>query len=236
MNKKPIERARSNGHPLIRVLMADPDESLTSVYREPLLHEGFEVDTAASGLECVARMREQVPNVLVLEPHMPWGGGVGVLTMMSETPRFTAIPVMLLTSCRDPHVLAGIERFPINDYQVKPLKPSRLAERLHILLGYPRLHFAMADHNGRLECAITRRTDGRVWELRVEVCDERVIIHGRSDSHHVKQLVLAAVTEALQASGSPSDRIELDIEVTADEVLPFRQTALSGAKNSNYSR
>jgi CheY-like chemotaxis protein len=216
--------------------MADPDESLVPVYREQLLHEGFELDTAINGLECVVRLRERVPDVLILEPHMPWGGGVGVLAMMSETPQFTTIPVMVLTSCCDPHVLAGIERFPINDYQVKPLTPDRLAERLRLLLNYPKLHFAMADHNGRLECAITRRTDGRVWDLRVEVCDGNIMVHGRSDSHHVKQLVLAAVTEALQASGSPSSRIELDIEVTPDEILPFRKTTLSGARNSNYSR
>ena len=231
MNKKPIERAGSDNRSPVRVLIADPDEAITSMYQEPLLQEGFEVDTATSGLECVARMREQVPDVLVLEPNMPWGGGGGVLAMMNETPRFTTVPVMVLTSCRDPHVLAGTERFLINDYQVKPLASNRLAERLRILLSYPRLHFAMADHNGRLECAITRRTDGRVWELRVEVCDECVIVHGRSDSHHVKQLVLAAVKEALQASGSQPDRIELDIEVMSDEILPFRQSTLSGARH-----
>ena len=44
-----------------------------------LLREGFELETAVSGLECVARLREAVPDVLVLEPHMPWGGGDGVL-------------------------------------------------------------------------------------------------------------------------------------------------------------
>lgn len=235
MNKKPIERTRSNDQTPIRVLIADPDEALTPAYREPLLREGFEVDTATNGLECLARLRERVPDVLVLEPHMPWGGGVGVLAMMSETPRFTTIPVMVLTSCRNPHVLADIERFLINDYQVKPLAPHRLAARLRILLDYPRLHFAMMDHNGRLECAIVRRTDGRVRDLRVEACDGYVIVHGQSDSHHVKQLVLAAVTEALQASGTPSDHVELDIDVTSDEIWHPRQSTLSGAKHWNSS-
>ena len=172
LNNKSIHRPRSNSPPPLCVLMADPDESLAPVYREPLLRKGFELDTAANGLECVARLRERVPDVLVLEPHMPWGGGVGVLAIMSEIPRYTTIPVMVLTSCPNPHVLAGIERFPINDYQVKPLTPNHLAERLRLLLNYPKLHFAMADHNGRLECAITRRTDGRVWDLRVEFVTE----------------------------------------------------------------
>ena len=41
----------------------------------------------SSGLECVARLRERVPDVLVLEPQLPWGGGEGVLAIMGEVPR-----------------------------------------------------------------------------------------------------------------------------------------------------
>ena len=66
--------------------MADPDESLQPLYRERLMQEGFELATASSGLECVARLRERVPDVLVLEPQLPWGGGEGVLAMMGEVP------------------------------------------------------------------------------------------------------------------------------------------------------
>ena len=58
VNNKAAAQQRSNGSRLVRVLMADPDESLQPVYRWPLLQEGFELVTAVSGLECVARMRE----------------------------------------------------------------------------------------------------------------------------------------------------------------------------------
>ena len=216
MNGEPIVRSRSKGSTPIRVLMADPDASLPAVYREPLLREGFELGTAVSGLECVARLRERAPDVLVLEPHMPWGGGDGVLAIMGESPDLAMVPVMILTSCRDPHVLKGVERFPISDYQVKPLAPDRLAGRLRSLLGHPRLRFTLDDHNGRLECAIARRTGGRVRDLCVEVRDGRVIVRGCTESHHVKQLVLAAVLEAIEASESQCLRVELEIEVCGD--------------------
>jgi hypothetical protein len=109
----------------------------------------------------------------------------------------------------------GVSRFPISDYQVKPLTPDRLVGRLRSLLNHPRLHFTMAEQNGRLECSIARRTGGRVYDLRVESVDGRVIVRGRSDSHHVKQLALAAVLEAFQASESQPGRVEMDIDVAA---------------------
>ena len=193
--------------------MADPDPSLSMVYREPLLREGFELATAVSGLECVARLRECVPDVLVLEPQLPWGGGDGVLAMMCEVPQLATVPVMVLTTCRDPHVLNRVARFPISDYHLKPLAPDRLVERLRSLLNHPRLRFTLAEQAGRLECSIARRTGGRVQDLRVEIVDGRVIVRGHSDSHHVKQLALAAVLEAFEASESQSERVELAIEV-----------------------
>ena len=46
MNNKAVAQQRSNGSKPVRVLMADPDESLQPVYRGPLLQEGFELATA----------------------------------------------------------------------------------------------------------------------------------------------------------------------------------------------
>ena len=91
-------------------------QSRQQVRREPLLREGFELATAVSGLECVARLRECVPDVLVLEPQLLWGGGDGVLAMMCEVPQLVTVPVMVLTTCRDPLVLNPVARFPISDY------------------------------------------------------------------------------------------------------------------------
>ena len=59
----------------IRVVIADPDESLLALYRESL-REGFEVVTTSSASECVARMRERVPDVLLLELQLPRGESI----------------------------------------------------------------------------------------------------------------------------------------------------------------
>jgi CheY-like chemotaxis protein len=190
---------------------------------------------AFSGLECVARLRERVPEIVVLEPQLPWGGGEGVLAIMGEVPELATVPVMVLTSCRSLRLLEAVARFPINDYQIKPLAPDQLVGRLRALLAHPQLRFTLAEQDGRLECSIARRTGGRVWDLRVETVDGRVIVHGRSDSHHVKQLALAAVREAFEASQSKPQRVELDIEVAPMDGWQARRGALSETRNENYS-
>ncbi|MBN2293934.1 MAG: hypothetical protein JXM70_16020 [Pirellulales bacterium] len=112
--------------------------------------------------------------------------------------------------------MKDVECFQICDYQLKPLTPDRLAERIRGLLDHPRLRFTLNDYKGRLECAIKRRTDGRVRDLRVEVRDGHIIVHGCTQSFHVNQLALAAVLEAIEASESQSLRVESEIEVCGD--------------------
>ena len=231
-----IVQSWSNGSKPIRVLMADPDESLHPMYREFLSREGFEVDRALTGVECVSQLRECVPDVLVIEPQLPWGGGDGVLAMMGEDPVLAIVPVMVLTSwCCDPRILEAVARYPVSEYQLKPLTADRLAGRLRALYDHSRLHSDLAEQNGRLECLIAKRTGGQVWNLRVETVEGLVVVHGLSHSHYVKQLALAAVLDAFEASQSQPERIEFDIEVVPDDGWLSQRDVSLGTRYDNYS-
>ncbi len=112
----------------VRVLIADPDEYLLDSYRGYLEQHGFAVLTATTGLECVQRLRDSGPDVLVLEPSIPWGWGDGVLAMMHEESDVPSLPVIVLTYGCDRSVLYRLAPYRIDDYQVKPMRPRQLAE------------------------------------------------------------------------------------------------------------
>jgi len=118
----------------IRVLIADPDRLLLSEYEKFLSGAGFEVMTATSGLDCVAQLRGFQPDVLVLEPELPWGWGDGVLALMQEGSDVPLVPVMILSAPSGVEELPRAATFPIWEYQVKPLAPQQLAQRLRRLL------------------------------------------------------------------------------------------------------
>lgn len=134
MNHCAAAQPSTNQSALSRVLIADPDEGLLAAYREDFSEE-FELTTATSGVECVERLQEQTPNLLVLEPQLPWGGGDGVLAMMRTVPELALVPVLILTSCRDVCVLKGVAPFRISEYCVKPRAPDQLAAMIRLLLN-----------------------------------------------------------------------------------------------------
>jgi hypothetical protein len=60
----------------------------------------------------------------------------------------------------------------------------------------------------RLARRIDELTRGRVRGIQVEVAADRVVVHGRADSYHIKQLALQAVGDL-----SGPAVVELDIRV-----------------------
>ncbi len=117
---------------MARVLVVDDDERLLKMLQRTLTYEGFDVTTAADGLEALARLGELPPDVIILDWMMPRLDGVGVLEALSIEHNQT--PVLMLTA-RDAvqYRVEGLER-GADDYLIKPFEPIELIARVRALL------------------------------------------------------------------------------------------------------
>jgi DNA-binding response OmpR family regulator len=118
-----------------KILLADPDEMLLDEYEHFLCQACFNVATAKSGLECVAKLRSFVPDVLVLEPDLPWGRGEGVLARMHEDLDVPRVPVLVLADRLDAERLRCMDDFQVSAYYVKPLSPLELSQCIQRVLN-----------------------------------------------------------------------------------------------------
>jgi carbon storage regulator len=135
------------------ILIADPDRFLLASYSEHLRQRGATVSTATTGLECVERLRDAVPDVLVLEPALLWGGGDGVLAMTNDEPALRPPVVILLTQGRNRSLLYRLSWFKVDDYQTKPLTANGLAERISTLLASGNIGAALSTRDEAFEKA-----------------------------------------------------------------------------------
>jgi DNA-binding NtrC family response regulator len=119
----------------VRVLIADPDIALLTMYRQSLQRYGFEVASASGGVECVARLRAFRPEVLVLEPDLLWGKGEGVLAVMRSEPELAWISVILLCAGLSMDELNTLVHPPVQACYRKPLMPWQLADGIWRLLN-----------------------------------------------------------------------------------------------------
>ncbi len=119
-------------NPATQVLIIDDDPKIRTVVRRGLAYEGFRVTEAATGEEGLAKAREHLPALIILDVGLPGIDGLEV------TRRLRAggddVSVLMLTArdeIRDR--VEGLET-GADDYLVKPFSFEELLARVHALL------------------------------------------------------------------------------------------------------
>jgi len=72
---------------MLSVLHADGDRETRITHADFLASRGFQMQTAGDGIDCLQKLRQAVPDLLILDRELPWGGGDGVVAVMREPER-----------------------------------------------------------------------------------------------------------------------------------------------------
>ena len=80
------------------VLVVDDEADIRSVLEQTLAEAGFEVKTAAGGLEGLRLVEQAQPSVILLDLMMPDLDGFEVLNRLKASPTTSTIPVIILTA------------------------------------------------------------------------------------------------------------------------------------------
>jgi CheY-like chemotaxis protein len=126
--------------PYVLVVDDDPDilDSLVTVLESLPVR----LKTARDGRQCLERVEEQVPDVLILDLLMPRLDGWAVIKELRSSPKYAALSIMVLTtviedaSRRRYELETGLE-MDVQDYIEKPVAPADLIKRVTALLEQP---------------------------------------------------------------------------------------------------
>lgn len=115
-----------------RILTIDDDPSLRSFLRRGLTYEGFQVQVAASGDEGLKLIRQQAPNLVILDVMMPGMDGFQVLRELRAS--HPKLPVIMLTAKdEEGSQVQGLNE-GADDYVVKPISLDVLLARIRAVL------------------------------------------------------------------------------------------------------
>jgi two-component system sensor histidine kinase/response regulator len=176
---------------MTRILVADADPDYREGYQQLFTRHGYEVQTATDGLECLVRLRQWLPDLLLLDLHMPWGGGDGVLGVMREDPRLVAIPVVLTATVFSPEDLDNVTAAPVVQTLTKSCSLSALLQVV------ARVTSVTWERVARVEEDIRSRLVGRVRNFQLVVHDQGLVLRGHANTYYAKRLAQQAVMEAI---------------------------------------
>jgi class 3 adenylate cyclase/CheY-like chemotaxis protein len=135
--------------PLILVVDDVPDN--VEVVQLRLESQGYEVATAADGVEALEKTRELLPDLVLLDIMMPKMDGIEAVKRLKADPSLPFVPVILLTAKSDSKdVVSGLESGG-DDYLTKPVEHAALTARVRAMLRIKALHDTVQAQARRLE-------------------------------------------------------------------------------------
>jgi two-component system KDP operon response regulator KdpE len=121
----------TSSSPRQRILVVDDEPRMIHFIRLNLEHDGFEVSEAESGLTALEQLRDQLPDLILLDVMMPELNGFETLRMIRE---ISTVPVIMLTAKgEEEDRVQGLE-LGADDYITKPFSPRELVSRVRAVL------------------------------------------------------------------------------------------------------
>jgi len=126
---------------MAKILLVDDDPDILDAVTMILETQGYQVTTARNGIEGLAALRAEKPDLLILDLLMPKMDGFAVCKELQDArwSKYRSLPILILSSVREEashrryELETGLE-LNVDDYVEKPISPDILLERVGRLL------------------------------------------------------------------------------------------------------
>jgi len=124
-----------------KILVVDDDPDILDAITLILESQSYEVVTARDGVEGLANLKAEQPDLMILDLLMPKMDGFAVCKELKDSrwSKYREIPILILTSVREDasrrryELETGLE-LDVDDYIEKPMAPDILLERVGKLI------------------------------------------------------------------------------------------------------
>lgn len=117
-----------------RVMVVEDEEALGTLLSYNLTAEGYEVEVIARGDEADIRLKEEVPDLVILDWMLPGVSGIELCRRIRMRPETERLPVIMLTARGEESERVRGLSTGADDYVVKPFSTPELMARVKAML------------------------------------------------------------------------------------------------------
>jgi len=123
---------------MAKIMVVDDDPDFVEIMRTILIAHGYQVITAANGEQALAQMREDKPDLVLLDVMMSYVlDGLDVSQDMANDPELKRIPIIMvssLTSTQHAEMFPTDMYIPVDHWITKPVQAEELLTKIADLL------------------------------------------------------------------------------------------------------
>lgn len=222
---------------MIKILIADDEQSLIEVYKRKLLREGMQVFTATTGNEAISIMKSQNLDVAILDIKLPDMDGIELLrTLKALQPTSEAI---MLTGFGSVETAVKSMKLGAYDYLTKPCKLSELLSvilKAHEKKKLKEKNIILEEQLSRLRFRETLVGESKpMREIKEAISlisnsDSPVLILGETGTG--KELVARAIHDLSPRAGNPFIVVNASCfqeSILESELFGYKKGAFTGA-------
>ena len=112
------------------VLVIEDDAVIRRIVTKSLTDAGYRVTTASTGTEGLARARNEMPNLILVDIMMPEMDGYQVCDQLRQDPQTMNVPIIMLTALDETESVVKGLRTGADDYMTKPFEIIELLSRI----------------------------------------------------------------------------------------------------------
>ena len=117
-----------------RIFVVEDDADIAELVAHHLRREGFEIEVFHSGSDVMELVRQQPPDLVVLDLMLPGLSGLEICRMMRAEAVIATVPIIMLTArAEEEDRVHGLE-LGADDYLTKPFSPRELIARIRAVL------------------------------------------------------------------------------------------------------
>lgn len=109
-----------------RVFIVDDEADIRELLTRALESAGFTVDPISSGIDLMKRLRENKPDLILLDIMMSWVSGIELCQNLKKDEMFRDIPVVIITAHHPSEIAEKVRACGADDCLYKPFKMTEL--------------------------------------------------------------------------------------------------------------
>lgn len=118
-----------------KILVIDESRLFRDFLTQKLGEFGFEVVGAVNGLDGAAKLRRELPDLVIMDYYLSRTSSVDLLQKKKDDPNTGEIPVIMASSKIDRDKLVQIARFNVRKFFTKPIRIDALVKTISEVLG-----------------------------------------------------------------------------------------------------
>ena len=119
-----------------KILIIEDEKIISDLLERKLTKEGYSVVITTNGIDGLAMMRKDRPDIILLDIVMPRMGGFEVMEEMNKDETLKDIPIIVVSNSGQPVEIDRIKKMGAKDWLIKTeFNPQEVLEKVKKQIG-----------------------------------------------------------------------------------------------------